>query len=159
MIRHLFISITFLLLGNLTPEYSLAQLNTFSFADIDSLNRVEKREVVVFIHTDWCKYCHKMQSTTFKNDKVIALLNDHFYFISLNAETKQDITYQGYTFKFKPTGGNTGVHEIAEQLGTIEGKLNYPTISILNEKNEIVFQYDGLMKSNELSAVLNELNK
>ena len=133
-----------------------AQLNTIEFNQLDSLNSIEKKTVVVFVHTDWCKYCLQMQSTTFKNDSIISFLNDNFYFISLNAEHKKDIYYQGHTFKYKPTGRNTGVHELAKELSSINGEINYPTISVF-KNNEILFQYGGLMKTNQLFPVLREL--
>ena len=131
-----------------------AQLNTVSFTELDSLQKVEQRNVVVFIHTDWCKYCLQMKSTTFRNDSVVNVLNKLFYVVDLNAESKKVITYGGYEFKFKPTGSNTGIHELAEQLGMINGKLDFPTVSVLNAKNEIVFQNGGFLQTDELLAVL-----
>jgi thioredoxin-related protein len=136
-----------------------AQLHTVSFAELDSLQKVEQRNVVVFIHTDWCKYCLQMKSTTFRNDSVVNVLNKLFYVIDLNAESKKVITYGGYEFKFKPTGSNTGIHELAEQLGMINGKLDFPTVSVLNAKNEIVFQNGGFLQTDELLAVLMALQK
>ncbi len=136
-----------------------AQLQTVSFAQLDSLQTVEQRHVVTFIHTDWCKYCLQMRHTTLNNDSVISVLNTLFYFIDLNAESKNDITYGGYEFTFKPTGSDTGVHELAEQLGMINGKLDYPTVSVVNAKNEIVFQHGGVLKTNELLTVLMEISK
>lgn len=134
-----------------------AQLESHEFSELDSLLAVDDREVVVFIGTDWCKFCHKMENTTFKNDSLTKVLNDSFYFVKLDAEQKDDIIYRGHKFSYKPSGGNTGVHELAEQLGTVNGNLNYPTVSIVNTQNEIVFQYGGAMTANELMAVLNEL--
>ena len=130
------------------------QLHTVSFAELDSLQKLEQRNVVVFIHTDWCKYCLQMKSTTFRNDSVVNVLNKLFYVVDLNAESKKVITCSGYEFNFKPTGSNTGVHELAEQLGMINGKLDFPTVSVLNAKNEIVFQNGGLLQTDELLAVL-----
>ncbi len=98
-----------------------------------------------------------MKNTTFQNNEMINTLNNNFYFIDLDAETKEDINYKNYIFRYKPTGTNTGVHELAEQLGTIKGKMNYPTISIINAKNEILFQYGGFMTAKELLVVLEEL--
>ena len=100
-----------------------------------------------------------MKSTTFKNDSVVNVLNKLFYVVDLNAESKTDITYGGYEFKFKPTGSDTGIHELAEQLGMINGKLDFPTVSVLNAKNEIVFQNGGLLQTDELLAVLMALQK
>ena len=136
-----------------------AQLHRVSFAELDSLQRVDQRNVLVFIQTDWCKYCLSMKSTTFRNDSVVNVLNKLFYVVDLNAESKTDITYGGYEFKFKPTGSDTGIHELAEQLGMINGKLDFPTVSVLNAKNEIVFQNGGLLQTDELLAVLMALQK
>lgn len=82
----------------------IAQIKTFQFEQIDSLQRIESRNIFVFIHTDWCKYCQAMKYTTFKNDRIINLLNENFYFVDLNAEEKRNIDFNNYTFKFKPTG-------------------------------------------------------
>lgn len=98
-----------------------------------------------------------MTHTTLKDDSVMSVLNKNFYFIRLNAEFKEDIHYGGHTFKYKPNGHNTGVHELAEQLGTIDGKMTFPTISIINKKNEIVFQYGSFMKKRAMLTVLNTL--
>ncbi len=146
-----------LVLGLLCSTYSLAQLQTYHFNELDSLNEHEKKSVVVFIHTDWCKYCLQMEHTTFANDSIAAVLNRHFYFVKLDAETHDSIRYGGHTFRFKPNGANTGIHELAEQLGTIDGKLVYPTLAILNDRNEVVFKYAGLLTSEELLAGLRQL--
>ena len=55
-----------------------------------------------------------MENTTFKNQKVVNSINQNFYFIRFTAEEKQDINFTGKTFHSKPTGTNTGIHELAE---------------------------------------------
>ena len=153
-----FVQIIILLVcvGFFNPEAGYAQIQKMSFEQLGSIETQDDKNVLVFIRTDWCKYCHKMDNITFKNEAIVQLLTDHFYYIELNAESKTDINYRGRTFKYKPTGSNTGVHELAEQLGTINGKLNYPALVVLNAKNEIVFQYDGYLNAKELNAVLKE---
>lgn len=136
------------------PVLLTAQAITIDFYQLDSIQKTEERNTVVFIYTDWCKYCQQMKNTTFKNDSVINLLNKQFYFVTFNAETKEDITYNKHKFRYKPIGNNTGIHELAEQLGTVNGKLNYPTLCILNKKNEIIFQYGGFISSEEFIEVL-----
>lgn len=126
----------------LLPNISFSQIKIVHFEQIDSLQKIEKRNVVVFIHTDWCKYCQTMQNTTFKNDSIVHKLNNQFYFIDLNAEQKRDIVFNGHTFKYKPTGANTGIHELAEQLATVDNKVAYPTLCFLNPTNEIIFHFN-----------------
>lgn len=141
------------------PLSAFSQLQSYSFAQLDSLQKSEKKNIVVFIHTDWCRYCQSMKNTTFKDKKVIQLLNEKFWFADLNAEEKQDIIFNGHTFKYKPTGSNTGIHELAEQLGTVNDKISYPALCILNADYEIIFQYDQFLSSVDLLKVLNEVLK
>lgn len=136
------------------PLLAFSQLKTYSFTQLDSLQKNEVKNIVVFIHTDWCRYCQSMKFTTFKEKNVIQILNEKFWFADLNAEEKQDIHFNGYIFKYKPTGNNTGIHELAEQLGTVNKKISYPTLCILNANYEIIFQYDQFLSSFDLLNLL-----
>ncbi len=148
-----------LLLGSvfLLPNSSFSQINTYHFEQVDSLQKKQKRNIVVFIHTDWCKYCKAMQNTTFKNDKIIHILNSEFYFIELNAEEKRDITFGNHTFKYKPTGTNTGSHELANQLAVIDNEVTYPALCFLNFNYEIIFQYNQFITAKDLKIILTRL--
>jgi thioredoxin-related protein len=150
---------TLLLIGIsiLIPIASFSQIISYKFEQLDSLQKTEKRNVAVFIHTNWCKYCQTMQNTTLKNGSIIEQLNKKFYFINLNAEQKKDIVFNGHTFKYKPTAINTGIHELAEQLASIDNKVAYPTISFLNANNEIIFQYNQFINSTNLDIILKRL--
>jgi len=141
----------------LFPTKTFAQLKAYQFEEIDSLQKVENRKVMIFIHTDWCKYCQRTKSTTFKNDSIIEQINKQFYFIDLNAEEKRNIVFNNHVFKYKPTGINTGINELAEQLGTIDSKVSYPTLCFLNADNEIIFQYPQYITHADLMAILTRL--
>jgi thioredoxin-related protein len=139
-------------------QNSFTQIITYPFEQLDSLQKTEKRNIIVFIHTDWCKYCQLMKNTTLKDDRVIKLLNDKFYFVDLNAEEKRNIVFNRHNFKYKPTGANTGTHELADQLGNFEDKLSYPTLCILNADYEIIFQYPEYMNVKDLKDFLTRLD-
>ena len=124
---------------------------------VEQLQKTEKKNVVVFLHTDWCNYCKAMENATFQNKEVKKLLDQNFYFSELNGEEKQDITFAGAVFKYKPTGVKTGFHELAASLGTIDGQVSYPSLVILSPNNEIIFQYNGFMSAKEIIEVLNKI--
>jgi thioredoxin-related protein len=147
-----------LLLFSVIPS-GFAQLNMVSFEQIDSLQKIQKRKVVVFIHTDWCQFCHAMKNTTFKNEHIIKELNDNFYFIDFNAEEKRTILFNKATFKFKSTGNTSGIHELAIQLGTINKQLNYPALCVLNSENEIIFQDNNYINPKEFQLILEKLKE
>ena len=140
------------------PEITMAQLHSFSFEQLDSLQEVEERPIAVFIHTDWCKYCNAMLNTTFKSEVVQISLNKSFYYVRLNAECKDEIRFRNQLFKFKPTGNDLGMHELAEQLAMLSGRVNYPTMCFLNSDFEIVFQYPEFLDAGKMIEVLNELS-
>ena len=145
----------FLLVFMMLGVECFSQVQETSFETIDTASSSAKKNIVVFIHTDWCKYCDKMKFSTLQNPKVYSLLNDRFIFCSLDAETKKDITFNHHTFKYIPNGNDVGTHQLASALGSVDGTLNFPTICILNSDFEIIFQNDGYLNSKEFITVLN----
>lgn len=146
----------FAILGSfLLSGICFSQIKNHQFEELEKIQKSEPRNVIVFIKTDWCSYCKAMENSTFKNQKVIESINQNFYFIDLNAEEKRDITFAGKTFYYKPTGINAGIHELAETLA--EGSTTYPSLIILNPQSEIIFQYNGYLKSSELLEILNKI--
>lgn len=145
--------ITYMLLLLLLNS-SKAQLSQYSLHELDSLQKIQPKNMVIFIHTDWCRYCQAMRSATFQNEQVTYLLNTNFYFSELNAEDKQQKVFNGTTFKFQPSGVDTGIHELAEQLATVDGKVSFPSLCILNEDYEIIFQFAGFLSSEHMLDLL-----
>jgi thioredoxin-related protein len=131
-------------------------LNVFTFEEVEKLHPLNPRPLLVFVYTDWCKICHGMKRTTLKNKEVQQLLNEKFYFISLNGEEKQDITFFGKTFTYQPTGTNTGMHELAKKLATKEKRIAYPTTVILNTAFEINAQLIGFYNTKEITRIITQ---
>lgn len=136
---------------------TFGQIKTHSFSEVENLNKQAPKPTLFFIHTSWCKYCKMMENSTFKNPEVVQLINDNFYFISLDAEDNSDITFLNHTFKFKPTGQNVGTHELATELATIKNQAIYPTITILDKDYSILFQKHSFTSAKDLLAILQKL--
>lgn len=131
-----------------------AQLNSWSFREVDSMLKVSPRPVIVFIQTSWCTYCQLMKERTLKDEKIIALLNDQFYFIPFNAEERKVISFRGQRFKYKAYGNNTGLNELAPMLASEKGRLAYPAISVINTKDEIILRKSGFLTAQQLHQLL-----
>ncbi len=134
-----------------------AQLKTYSFEEAEKLAKENPKPFVVFIHTSWCNYCKMMENSTFKNPEVVSLLNTDFYFIPLDAESKKDIHFNNQTFQFIPKGQNTGIHELATALATINSQVVYPTVAILQTDFSIVFQKHSFLNTKDLLIVLEKI--
>jgi len=143
----------------LLPSLSFSQIKQYKFEQIDSLQKIEKKIVVVFIHTNWCKYCEAMKHTTFKDKELINTLNKNFYFIDFDAEEKRSIAFNNNTFHYKPTGNQTGINELAEQLGDIKGKVSFPGLCILDADNQIIYQHNEFLSAKNFETILHKLKE
>lgn len=132
-----------------------AQIQHKSIENLEALQQKETRPVVIFFHTKWCSYCKAMLKTTFKNAKIQQSLNQSFYFVTFDAEQKKSFTFKRKDYHYKPSGISTGIHELAEEFATIKGKVSYPTLVVLNNKLEVLYQHDGFLKADELKSILN----
>lgn len=154
--------INILLFISITSSFSQEDVmfpKTYTFEEIEGLQKIEERPIVVFIHADWCKFCLAMKKNTFTDNKIIQKLNTSFYFIMLDAEYKKDIVFYNQTFRFKPTGLNTGIHELAEILGDKKGQMNYPLTAILSTNQNIDAQFDTFLAKKDLLKILSEYEK
>jgi hypothetical protein len=98
-----------------------------------------------------------MENATFKDPRIIAKLNEAFYFISFDAETKEKITFNNHTFGFKPTGVNTGIHELATALASIDNQVVYPTVTILGTDKAIEFQQHSYINAKVFLQILEKI--
>ena len=149
--------IALLLIFCCTTSSSFAQLKTYTFQEAELLSKENPKPIVVFIHTPWCKYCKMMENSTFKNKEVIAELNTDFYFISFDAETKEPIAFNEHTFQFQPTGTNTGIHELATALATINKQVVYPTVTFLDVDKTIIYQQHSIISTDNMMVLLQKL--
>ncbi|MDQ7959399.1 thioredoxin family protein [Flavobacterium lindanitolerans] len=147
----------FLILALVTAVPTFAQLKTHTFEEAEKLAAATSKPYVIFIHTDWCKFCKMMENTTLKNKELITALNQNFYFISFDAEDKKDIFFNGTVFKFKPKGNNSGVHELATALAEKNGNTAYPSIVILNSDYSIAAQLQSYINAKDLLQMLHKI--
>jgi len=146
------IAVTIFVAGLLTAFTSseVADAGWMSFEQ--AVDRMEGKQKKLFIdvYTDWCGWCKKMDATTFSDPRVAEYLSENFYPVKFNAEQKEDITFNNYTFKFV-ANGRRGYHELAAAL--LNGKLSYPSVVFLNEKYEIIQVLPGFRKADEFLKI------
>lgn len=154
------LTIALIVLFGLLGVRTQAQTNLWtSFEDLTDSLRKERKPVLVFIHTDWCTYCKMMELRTFSDATVASKLQEKFYCVRLNAEETQPITFLQRTYKFKPTGVKTGVHELAQVLGTEKGKLSYPTTVFFDQNLQLQARMVGALEAKRLDKALDLLTE
>jgi thioredoxin-related protein len=110
------------------------------------------RKIFVDIYTDWCAYCKKMDRETFSNAYVAKYLNEKFYPVKLNAQQKNDITFQNKIYRFVDRGGRNSYHELAAMI--MNGRLSYPTIVFLDEHQNLIQSIPGYRNAFEFELFI-----
>jgi thioredoxin-related protein len=113
-------------------------------------SKIEKRKIFIDVYTDWCGWCKVMDKSTFSDPAVAKLLNEKFYAVKLNAEQREDIKYNGTTFKFVENG-RSGYHQLAAAL--LNNQLSFPTVVFLDEEFSIIQPLPGYRKAPEFHQI------
>ncbi|MEO0341161.1 MAG: DUF255 domain-containing protein, partial [Bacteroidota bacterium] len=121
-------------------EPTVEEIKWYTWEEALEANKKEPKKLFIDLYTDWCGWCKRMDATTFKDPKVVAHMNENYYAIKFDAEQKEEVIYNNYTFKFIDQG-RRGVHELAYSL--LDGKLSYPSYVYMTEKVERLYVSKG----------------
>ena len=127
-----------------------ATVKWITFEEAVKKSKSEKRPVFIDVYTDWCGWCKVMDKNTFNDPRVAELLNQKFYAVKFDAEQKEDVVFNGTTFKFVPSGAK-GYHQLAAAL--LNNQLSYPTVVFLNENFEMIQPLAGYRKAPEFHKI------
>ncbi|WP_223581903.1 thioredoxin family protein [Sphingobacterium sp. GVS05A] len=151
-----FRKISILMISLLYPLFHFGQerINWVSFEQLDSLLAVAPRETLIFIHTDWCSYCRKMEREIFTKPDLVAVINKSYYAAQLDAESVQKITFDQSIWKAKSGKKRTGqYHALALQL--LSGKrMIFPSILRFDNEFRLKNIQQKYLNSKELNDFL-----
>ena len=131
-------------------QWAQAQLKSWSFNDLDSLQGVEQRDIMIFMKAEWCKFCKVMENKVFQEKEVSDMLNESFWVVIFDGESNEQVRFRGKTYSFLPTGNNTGVHEFAVYLADSSGKVSYPTLAVISPEEGIIFRYHSFLNKRQM---------
>ena len=139
----------FIFLG--MPVPSIAQVQWLSWEEAQAKNQVEPRKFIVDVYTKWCGWCKKMDKATFQQPDISSYINNNYYAVKFDAETKSDITFNNKVFKYVRQG-TSGYHDLAREITF--GKLSYPTIVFLDEQLNVIQPIPGFKDPSSLDKIM-----
>lgn len=148
-VSFLFLAIGLLLSfsSNPQPPLSESKIKWYSWEEAVAANQNTPKKFYVDIYTDWCGWCKVMDKKTFSNPEIADYINQNFYPVKLNAEQKEDISFNGKTYSWHEENGK-GIHLMAYSL--LDGKMSYPSFVYLNSKFERIHIAPGFKKPEQL---------
>jgi thioredoxin-related protein len=119
---------------------------------VDELQQVydkDPRPIILDVYTSWCGWCKVMDAQTYNNDSVADYINQHYYAVKVDAETKTIIKWRGRNFVY-----NTQYKVNEFSLFITNGKMSYPTTVLMAGIDLAVSPLSGYFKPGELEGPL-----
>ncbi len=107
------------------------------------------KPILVDVYTDWCGWCKVMDRETYDKEAVVNYINEHYYAVKLNAESKDTLEWGGKKYGYNPEYKS---NELAVYL--LYGQMSYPTTVFLSAINAQPAPLAGFLKPKELESPL-----
>lgn len=107
------------------------------------------KPLIIDLYAKWCYWCKVMDKKTYNDQQVIDYINQNFYPVKLDAETKKTIQWRDKSFEF-----NKEVNVNDFSLYLTNGQLSFPTTVIYTSFSEAPATIPGFMSPEEIEPVL-----
>jgi thioredoxin-related protein len=101
----------------------------------------ENKKILVYVYTDWCSWCRKMEGEVFTDAGVAEMLNSTFIPVALNAESGSKVMFNGM---------NTSEKELAQMFG-VRG---FPTTLFLTASGDPITVAPGFIPADRFVNVM-----
>lgn len=130
-------------INTLNPD---GTLNWIDLATAQEISNPEDKLFIVDMYTEWCAWCKRMDERTFSNPEVRAYLDEHFYVVKMDAETKDPLTFKGKTYEWQ-AGGRNGINTLALEM--MNGRQSYPAMVYLDSDLQKVKYLPGYKRADQ----------
>ena len=125
------------------------KIQWLTIAEVNDKMKNEPRPVLIDLYTNWCYWCKVMDKKTYNNNKVIAYINENFYAIKLNAESREPIEWGNKKYIYN---ARNKVNDFALYL--TNGQLGFPTTVIFPQIEKEPAAVPGFMAPKEMEGIL-----
>ncbi|MCH4822574.1 thioredoxin family protein [Gramella lutea] len=149
----------FFLLMIIVPQITFGQkdeINWIGFEELEDSLKTENKPVVIYFYTDWCVYCKKMDRNAFRNKEVIQKLNTEFYAVKMDAESVENIEFEGQIFTNEQQKTNRrGIHQIPLLLASRKDKpISFPVVMVLDANFQVKRKSHEYLTTDNLKTLI-----
>ena len=130
----------------------IAKSQGINWIPADSAFKLQKeipKPIFMDVYTNWCGWCKKMDREAFSDPQIVSYINQYFYAVKFNAESRDTLLIDGKKYFNQAPKGSRGQHSYASALG-VSG---YPSTFFIDAKggNRTKGAY---FQSNQLAPIL-----
>ncbi len=153
--------ITLFILTVLYCQAGLAQerekINWISFEQLSDSLDSNPKSVLINFHTEWCAYCRKMHREVFTDPEIVRIVNENYYAVHFDAESRDTVIFDGQVFLNKEySGRKKGLHELARLFGDRKGKVTVPITIFLDEEFKVRSRHFEYLSRKKLKELLQQ---
>lgn len=127
-------------------------VNWISFDEAYIKCKKNPRPILVDVYTKWCGPCKMMSSQTFNHPQIAKYINDNFYAVKFDAESKDSVKFDKYVFTSTDMSNPKAPHQFAASI--LDNQLAYPSIVFLNNQIQRLDIIKGFMPPQNFEPVL-----
>ncbi len=131
----------------ISPEKEKIQWLTI--AEVQAAYSKNPKPILVDVYTEWCGWCKVMDKQTYSNEKVAAYINEKYYAVKFDAESKETVEWNGKKYGYSE---KDRVNEMA--VFFLYGQMSYPSTVFLGTLDAQPAPLPGYLKPKELESPL-----
>ncbi|MBU1101396.1 MAG: DUF255 domain-containing protein [Bacteroidetes bacterium] len=112
-----------------------------SYESAVALAQTSNKIVMVKFYTDWCKWCKRMDETTFKDEAIVKYISEHFRAVKINPEKKGSVNAKNGKYSFDDFARSARVS-------------TYPSIAFFYPNGRLITVRSGFQDGSTLLALL-----
>lgn len=125
------------------------KINWLSLSEVQEKLKTQPKPVLIDLYTNWCYWCKVMDNRTYQNKKVVGYINENFYAVKVNAETKDSLKWNRKIYTYNP---NYKVNSFA--IFASGGKrIQFPTTIIFTDSDNPI-AIPGYLRTGDIESFL-----
>ena len=123
------------------------KINWISFEELAVAYAANPKPILVDVYTDWCGWCKKMDKDTYQNNKLVNYVNEKYYAVKFNAESKDSVRFNNKTYLYDK---KNKINELAIYLTF--GRLEFPHTVFLSTLDGRPAPLSGYLKPADIEG-------